>query len=151
MDHTSKRNDQFLTSNAQQTMALGKRLAKTLHGGDVLGLVGDLGSGKTTFIKGLAHALGVKLTITSPTFVLFKVYPIPHQKLHQFVHVDCYRVPGIELTKVGLGDYLDDPNTIVAVEWADKYKTKFHPTITIEFQNGETSNQRIIKIKRHVK
>ncbi|MFA4818666.1 MAG: tRNA (adenosine(37)-N6)-threonylcarbamoyltransferase complex ATPase subunit type 1 TsaE [Patescibacteria group bacterium] len=111
------------TASAKQTMALGFRLAKQLKSGEVLALIGDLGSGKTTFVKGLAKGLGVKQPITSPTFVLLKVYPVTkHKAIKLFIHVDCYRVAGIELSKIGLDDYLGRPDCVVAIEWAEKIK-----------------------------
>ncbi|MDP3986265.1 MAG: tRNA (adenosine(37)-N6)-threonylcarbamoyltransferase complex ATPase subunit type 1 TsaE, partial [Candidatus Veblenbacteria bacterium] len=83
----------FTTTSASQTRALGTKLAGELKGGELLALTGHLGSGKTTFLKGLAKGLGVKDTVTSPTFVLMKVYPAKHKNIRTFVHVDCYRLP----------------------------------------------------------
>ena len=108
------------TASAKQTMALGFRLAKQLKSGEVLALIGDLGSGKTTFIKGLAKGLGIKQRLTSPTFVLIKIYPVKHKTIKLFIHVDCYRVAGIELSKIGLDEYLGRPDCVVAIEWAEK-------------------------------
>ena len=66
------------TTSAKQTFNLGKKLAAKLRGGEVLALTGPLGAGKTVFIKGLAAGLGIKQIITSPTFTLMKVYPLPY-------------------------------------------------------------------------
>jgi tRNA threonylcarbamoyladenosine biosynthesis protein TsaE len=134
----------YLTKTATQTKRLGQKIAKLLKGGEVLSLVGNLGGGKTTFLKGLGKGLGVKQIITSPTFVLMKVYIAKQGYIRQFVHVDCYRVPGIEFSKIGLNDYLGDPNTIVAIEWADKLKVKGKKVININFQHGKCENERII-------
>ena len=70
----------FISKSAAQTKLLGIKLAKQLNGNEVIALVGNLGSGKTTFVKGLAKGLGVKDVITSPTFVLMKVYPVTSDK-----------------------------------------------------------------------
>lgn len=123
------------TQTARETIHLGALLACELRGGEVLALTGNLGAGKTTFVKGLAKGLGVRQTITSPTFVLMKVYRAKLGKVKNFVHVDCYRVPGVELSAIGLDDYLGDPHTVVAIEWAGKLprrifsaELKFAPT-----------------------
>lgn len=137
-----------ISSSAAQTKKLGQKLAKQLRGGEVLALSGDLGSGKTTFIKGLAKGLGVKQTITSPTFVLFKVYPVKHRDIRHFVHVDCYRVRGAELNHIGLADYLGEPHTVVAIEWAEKLKQRKPTTMRLIFTLGKRSNERRITIKK---
>lgn len=63
-----------ITKNSKETIAFGKKFAKTLNGGEVLLLIGDLGAGKTTFAKGVAEGLGVKEMVNSPTFVIMKIY-----------------------------------------------------------------------------
>lgn len=123
----------YATASATATIALGGALARQLQGGEVLALVGNLGAGKTTFVKGLARGLGVRETITSPTFVLMKVYSAKRGLIRKFVHVDCYRVPGIELGEIGLADYLGQPGTVVAIEWAKKLPRLPRGTTTITF------------------
>ena len=122
-------------------------MARELKGGEIIALVGHLGSGKTTFIKGLAKGLGVKDTITSPTFVLMKIYKTKHKSIRKFVHVDCYRVPGIELASIGLTDYLNQPDTVVAIEWAEKLPKNFKPTIKLKFDVGKKADERIIRVE----
>lgn len=92
--------------------------AKTLKGGETLGLVGDLGAGKTTFVQGLAKAFGVKERITSPTFVYMHVHKTKGPQL--FVHVDAYRGDEETLREIGLHEYLADPHAVTVIEWADK-------------------------------
>ena len=137
----------FTTTSATQTRAFGAKLARELKDGEIIALVGHLGSGKTTFIKGLAKGLGVKDIVTSPTFVLMKIYKTNHKIIKQFVHVDCYRVPGSELAAIGLGDYLKQPDTVMAIEWAEKLSKKFRPSLTIIFKVGKQPDLRSIKIK----
>ncbi|HCM45368.1 MAG TPA: tRNA (adenosine(37)-N6)-threonylcarbamoyltransferase complex ATPase subunit type 1 TsaE [Candidatus Veblenbacteria bacterium] len=143
----------FISKSAAQTKLLGIKLAKQLNGNEVIALVGNLGSGKTTFVKGLAKGLGVKDVITSPTFVLMKNYKAKHKTIKNFVHVDCYRlpagrhgVPGIELTAIGLGDFLNQADTVVAIEWAEKLPKKFKPTIKLNFGVGKKPSERSIGI-----
>lgn len=137
----------YTSNNANQTRALGKKVAQILVGGEALALIGNLGSGKTTFVKGLAKGLGVKMTITSPTFVLMKVYKTKHKTIKQFVHVDCYRLPGTEFAAIGLSDFLNQPDTVVAIEWAEKLPKKFKPNLVINFSSTKLPNYRSIKIK----
>jgi tRNA threonylcarbamoyladenosine biosynthesis protein TsaE len=144
MNQESRIKKKTITHSAQETKKLGTQIAKQLKGGEVLSLVGNLGGGKTTFLKGLAKGLGVKQVITSPTFVLMKVYTTNQGHIRQFVHVDCYRIPGTEFSKIGLNDYLGDHHTIVAIEWADKLKVRGKKIININFQHGKHENERII-------
>ncbi|MFA4937210.1 MAG: tRNA (adenosine(37)-N6)-threonylcarbamoyltransferase complex ATPase subunit type 1 TsaE [Patescibacteria group bacterium] len=137
----------YFTTSPKQTKSIGKKVAATLRGGETLALIGDLGSGKTTFVKGLARGLSVKNNITSPTFVLFKVYKANKGKIKQLVHADCYRVKGQEILKVGLVEYLHQPDTIVVIEWADKLKKFPKQTIKIFFAYEKTAKERLITIK----
>lgn len=100
----------------EETAAAGERLAQTLGPGDVVGLVGDLGAGKTVFVRGLARGLGVATLITSPTFVLVNEYR-GRLPVH---HVDAYRTTSLtELLDLGLLE-LFDGDGVTVVEWADR-------------------------------
>lgn len=138
----------YLTKNPRQTKAWAKTLVPKLSGGQVINLIGNLGAGKTTFVKGLAQGLGIKKTITSPTFVLFKVYAVnKHKTIKQLVHVDCYRLPGKEFFQIGLADYLNHPETLVVVEWAEKLKLNKKNVETITFSHTKNLKERLITIK----
>lgn len=111
------------TENDTQNFAI--KLAKSLKGGEIIALEGDLGAGKTTLTQYLAKALGVKAKVTSPTFVLMKIYEISNKKygLRNLVHVDCYRLDDPqELFYLGLEEYLNKNDSVVIIEWADKIK-----------------------------
>ena len=106
------------TSSTSETIRTGKRLGRLLEPGDVVALVGDLGTGKTQFIKGLAEGAGVgKATyVSSPSFTLINEYPgrIP------FYHIDLFRLESEkEADGLGLEEYVHG-NGITAIEWADK-------------------------------
>jgi tRNA threonylcarbamoyladenosine biosynthesis protein TsaE len=107
------------TSSAAETGRLGQRLAPLLRGGDVIALAGDLGSGKTTFIQGLARGMGIRAAVTSPTFILVNRYPASDGRVLQ--HADCYRLANapLEMWDIGLTD-LYEGDDIVAIEWADR-------------------------------
>lgn len=143
----------YLTKNFKQTQKLGEKLAKTLLKKDagesavVLGLQGDLGGGKTTFLQGFARGLGVKEKILSPTFVIMK-------RFKNFYHIDCYRIKNEKDILSALGgpasgweNIISDPKNIVAIEWPERIK-KILPksTIVIKFDFID-KNKREINFK----
>ena len=112
---------EFITNNIKETNKVANDLATNLESGQLITLSGNLGAGKTVFVKALAAGLGISETITSPTFVLMKSYKVEYKKIKQLIHVDCYRLDGIEdVSDIGLQDFLNDPQTLVVIEWADK-------------------------------
>ncbi|MBU4332173.1 tRNA (adenosine(37)-N6)-threonylcarbamoyltransferase complex ATPase subunit type 1 TsaE [Patescibacteria group bacterium] len=122
----------IITKSALETMKLGEKLANRFRGGETIALTGDLGTGKTTLIKGIAKGLGVKKNITSPTFVLMKTYDTDGHgyktdshgsRIRQLCHADAYRINnGQELKDIGIMEYIDDPRTLTIIEWAEKVK-----------------------------
>jgi len=108
----------FKTSSVKGTVALGADLARRFGRGDCIGLVGELGAGKTVLVRGLAVGWGVEdeRLISSPTYVLVQEYP---GKVMVY-HVDLYRMaaPASELSELGLSEMLEDG--VVVVEWADR-------------------------------
>ncbi|OQA54591.1 MAG: tRNA threonylcarbamoyladenosine biosynthesis protein TsaE [Candidatus Omnitrophica bacterium ADurb.Bin277] len=114
-----KTRQEIITNSADETIAFAKKIARNLKPGTVLCLEGDLGSGKTTFIKGIAEGLGLKHPeqVKSPTFVLMHVYKarIP------LYHFDCYRLDETsEFENIGIDEFMADPHAICCVEWAEK-------------------------------
>jgi len=104
------------TINPEETIRLGEDLSSYLERGDVLALVGDLASGKTTFIQGMLIGLNYAKSVTSPTFTLINEY----NAMYPVIHIDCYREEDLNRwIKVGLYDYTNAEN-IVIIEWADK-------------------------------
>ncbi len=102
------------------------RFSKTLRGGDIIGLVGDLGSGKTTFVQHLAEDAGVKHAVRSPTFVLLQAYRTgkafrAHTGVSLLCHIDAYRLNSEkELFAIGFEDYVERGDTVILFEWADR-------------------------------
>lgn len=139
----------IVSCSDRQTRALGHALGAKLRGRDVLALSGKLGSGKTTFIKGLATGLGIKRKITSPTFVIFSPYPVPKRKA-VFYHFDLYRLKSKrELEDLGVREIFAKPNSIAAIEWPQVAKHLLpRGAIQIYFQHGSNASERIIKIKQ---
>lgn len=127
---------EYTSNNVSDTQKIAGELAVGLKGGELIALAGNLGAGKTVFVKALAKAMGINDNITSPTFVLMKVYGANFGKIKKLVHVDCYRLDHAEdLQDIGLGDYLEDDSNVAVVEWADKIKNLPDNTIHISIKN----------------
>lgn len=114
----------YTTENLEATYELAKKFIYELtrsasRGACVVLLEGDLGSGKTSFVQGVARALGVEEPVTSPTFVVMKKYILPGGgKWQELVHVDAYRLSPEERSEsLGLGDVFKDPKAVVLIEW----------------------------------
>lgn len=104
-------------------------------GASVLALHGELGAGKTTFMQVLAGALGVKETVTSPTFVVMKQYELEHQPWDTLVHMDAYRLESIdELAPLHFTELLATKEAIISIEWAEKIAAALPPqTLHLSF------------------
>jgi tRNA threonylcarbamoyladenosine biosynthesis protein TsaE len=103
----------YLTDEPAQTEALGAELAGSLQPGDAVLLEGELGAGKTTFVRGACRALGVTAPVTSPTFTIGQRYPGPSP----VAHIDLFRVPELDGEEPELLDDYFRPDTISFVEW----------------------------------
>ncbi len=118
-----------ITHNPHETEALGAQLVTTLMQNQalratstIIALRGNLGAGKTVFVKGIAGALGVNEVITSPTYVIQKTYhthaPVPWKRL---IHIDAYRLQGEEeLTTIGWDTFATDPKNLIVIEWPEQ-------------------------------
>jgi tRNA threonylcarbamoyladenosine biosynthesis protein TsaE len=126
------------TKSPEETVDLGRRVGALCKPGTLLALIGDLGAGKTRFVKGLAAALGVaENAVTSPTFILMNLYP----GSLRIAHFDLYRLDAVDLPSLGFYDVRDDG--VVVMEWADKVDEKLlgdHLRITFDL-TGENSRR----------
>lgn len=124
---------EYISKNENETFDIAKKIAGKAKAGDIFALSGELGSGKTTFVKAFAKALGVKQEITSPTFVLLKQYNLPvafNSKAKFLVHVDCYRMETVEdAHSIGLSEYFGRDDVIILIEWPEKIKEILPPNI----------------------
>ena len=139
----------YNTNSEVETQKIGAKIATKLKGGDILLLSGDLGAGKTSLVKGIAKALGIKHEITSPTFTLMNVYQLDGKTIKTFVHIDTYRLKDEkELIEIGLEDYLGEPNTVCVIEWPEKIigLLKNKKTTFINFEHGAKAGERKINI-----
>lgn len=119
---------EIFTKNEKETNKLAKILAgeilktkrvypELVEGALVIGLEGELGSGKTTFVKAFAKGLGIKNKITSPTFVLMKKYK-------NLYHIDCYRIKNYkDILALDFQEIVSDSKNIIVIEWAERVKS----------------------------
>lgn len=119
----------MLTRSVEEMHALAARLLPELIQSRVVLLQGDLGSGKTTFVQGVARALGIEQHITSPTFALVHEYRVAHPDIDALVHADLYRLRNVvmsTLTDLGLDEALKNPRKLVCIEWPDRLTVDVH-------------------------
>ena len=136
----------FTSDSEASTETLAAGFAQSLSGGEVLFLEGDLGAGKTAFVRGLARGLGAaEDTVASPTFVIHTTYPCASGRLLH--HADLYRLASeIGAEDVGLFE-LPGPRDVLAVEWAARMRTyPWKRVIHIDIRHGDGGQDRRIEI-----
>lgn len=112
---------QFITKNEQETEDLGAKLAAALPDGSVVAMYGDLGAGKTAFVRGMARGMGLQVRVSSPTFTIVNEY----LGRRELIHFDMYRLSGAdELFDIGWEDYLAR-GAVCAVEWSENVEDAF--------------------------
>ena len=137
MEHYSK--------SPQETEALGQALVQKLAPGAVVAFSGDLGAGKTAFVRGMAQGLGITQRVTSPTFTIVNEYEGGRLPLF---HFDMYRLHSAEeLFDIGWEDFLSRGG-ICAVEWSENIQESLEPgTVYVDIRRGQGEQERIISIK----
>lgn len=134
---------ELVTTTPAETEAAGEELGRRLRQGDVVLLTGELGAGKTTFVRGVTRGVGSDAPVASPTFQLVRVYPGPVQ----LAHVDLYRVEApSELAALGLDELADEG--AVVVEWGDRLRTSDAALIHLEHLGGD---RRLIRMTRDLR
>ena len=134
-----------VTQDPQETIKLGEHFATFVEKGDVFAFVGELASGKTTFIKGILKGLNFDKPVTSPTFTLVNEYDAKYP----VIHIDCFREDKLERwIKLGINDYMDEENVVI-IEWADKMKSLLPiNTIQIQFSHKSITSRKIILLNQ---
>ena len=121
----------FFSNNEAETEELGARLSARLPDGAIVAMYGDLGAGKTAFVRGMARGMGLDCRVSSPTFTIVNEY----LGQRELIHFDMYRLSGAdELFEIGWEDYLNR-GAVCAVEWSEKVQDAFFGdeiTVTIE-------------------
>ena len=130
-----------IINNESEMRHFGETIGKLLKGGEVIELVGDVGAGKTTLVRGLALGMGVNETVQSPSFTINRVYDGRNDM--RLVHYDFYRLQDAGIMADELNDTLADHNTVTIIEWAAAVEYVLPDdrlTITIQ-ASGETARQ----------
>lgn len=108
----------YVTGSAEETVDLGKTLAEALRPGDSVGLIGELGAGKTQFVRGIARGLAVVGSVTSPSYTIINIYDT--KDATKLFHIDLYRIDEAEeIDELGLEEYIYSQG-ITVIEWAEK-------------------------------
>ncbi len=142
----------FETTSEDETAALGKAFAQRLHKGDTVALLGDLGSGKTEFVKGICRHFNVEDIVTSPTFTVINQYQgeTIHDTAIKIYHVDLYRIDSVEdLSEIGFDECAHSNDAIKLIEWAEKASGALPAdTYSVKFSMpDEDENLRLIEIR----
>lgn len=134
------------SSNPKDTAIIAQAVASSTIPGTIVSLSGDLGAGKTTFSQAFAEKLGVSVRVTSPTFVLQKIYETLNnlQGIEQLVHYDVYRLQSYhELVDLGFDDH--PPGAVILIEWGDKFADYFPDSaLYISLQRTGESQRKIL-------
>ena len=131
---------------AEETQRYAELLGQRLHGGEVLELVGDVGSGKTTFVKGLARGLAIDEDVQSPSFTISRVYAARDGlELH---HYDFYRLPDPGIMRYDLAESTGDNSAVTVIEWAETVESVLpEDRIVITFVYGHKDDERQVTIQ----
>lgn len=133
----------IITHNEKETEAAGAELAERLAPGSVVAMYGDLGAGKTAFVRGMSRGLGINFPVSSPTFTVVNEYP---GKVPLF-HFDMYRLGSAdELFDIGWDDYLERGG-ICAVEWSENVEEAFEPGTVKVLIRKLSENEREISME----
>lgn len=138
MQHISNGVEETAKIAEQFTAWIHEKSVGTREGAKVVGLYGDLGAGKTTFMQAVAKAFGVVETVTSPTFVIEKIYGLENDtEFDRLVHIDAYRLQGgTELHHIGWQEIVADTRNVVFVEWAERVDDAFPKgAVKVEFHH----------------
>lgn len=119
-------------------------------GATVVTLVGELGAGKTAFVKALAATMGVREVVTSPTFVVMKSYPLTYQHFTRLVHIDAYRLESVaEVPPLQLETYLADSTVLLCIEWPQVLREVLPPVYTELSITSDADNVRHLTVVHH--
>lgn len=133
----------YITKNERETESLGERFAKSLKPGCIVALRGEMGAGKTVFVRGVAKGLGIDARVTSPTYTIVNEY----NTTPPMFHFDLYRLGSAdELFEIGFDDYLARGG-ICLIEWFENAEDEYSPDIVVNIVYGEEEGTRSIDIQ----
>ncbi len=115
-------NGNYISNSTEETVELGSKFAEGLEQGDIIALYGDLGAGKTEFIKGICIALNVEEIVNSPTFTITNRYSgtLDNKKII-ILHIDLFRIKNLnQLYEIGFHEFINSDESLKLIEWAEK-------------------------------
>jgi tRNA threonylcarbamoyladenosine biosynthesis protein TsaE len=126
----------YISKNTEDTKELARIVSSKTKPNNVIALYGDLGAGKTTFVRYLTEILKIPSRVQSPTFVLVRKYAGGTGTIKTINHIDLYRLTGeTEVEDLGLEDLINEPNTITIIEWPELIESKLPKnTIRVRFE-----------------
>ena len=131
----------FVSNSAEETMQLGQKVAKAANNGSTFCFSGDLGAGKTTFVRGMAQALNIKSVVQSPTFNIMKIY---FDGIKPLIHIDAYRLADVN-NDIGLDEYIGYETGLTVIEWPDFIKDLIPDNaINVNITNQGDNQRRIV-------
>jgi tRNA threonylcarbamoyladenosine biosynthesis protein TsaE len=138
-------NKQIVANSVEDTLLLGKIIGSRLKGGEIIELIGDLGSGKTTFVSGLVAGTKSQDNVSSPTFMIKKIYNTEKFEIH---HLDFYRLESSDLIKHEVDEIVSDKNTVIVIEWPNILDNILpYEKVSINFKYEKDINKRIIDLE----
>ncbi len=134
----------YTSTSELQTKEIAAEFARNLQGGEFIEIVGDLGAGKTVFVRGMVEALGSNARVKSPTFTIMNEYPVQGDHVEKIAHLDLYRFKDAsELGALELEDYVND-KTVICVEWPDVFeRSPFEPTHVVKIDHVDAETRKI--------
>jgi tRNA threonylcarbamoyladenosine biosynthesis protein TsaE len=134
---------ELVSDSIDKTISLGKALGRSLAPGDIVCLEGELGTGKTVMVRGIARGLGYTGAVPSPTFTIIHLYPAV-----RLCHTDAFRLgSAIELLEAGIEEYMEG-DWVLAVEWADRVRDALpEDALTVRLAFGAEDNERLLTIE----
>ncbi len=141
----------FISKNLEDTQRFASDFIRNLspksNGATVVGLYGNLGAGKTTLTQSVARGLGVGETVTSPTFVIEKIYELADQKFTHLIHIDAYRIEkSEELLRLGWQEIISDSQNLILIEWPEKVSDIMPEHIKVVLKTLEDETSREIEV-----
>lgn len=134
-----------VTQSERETRDIAKEFLQLLNGGEVVGLRGELGAGKTAFVKGVADGVAIERPVRSPSYTLVNVYEVTFPVIDRLVHVDLYRLEdGASVETLGFEQWMGDEGVVMFIEWPERADVETDYLINIEY--GDTPDERRITI-----
>lgn len=123
----------LITNSEDETFNFGREFSKNLKAGSIILLHGDLGTGKTVFVRGACAGFGVKRSVRSPSFTLINEYKTQDEKF-LIVHADLYRLDKNNVSEIGIEEYANSDDVILFIEWPDRLESVFENAVNIYFR-----------------